>query len=104
MNAAISGPLARSSSRRAAPEGTVESTPKAYNDSSATRGLLSRAAVRSATSTSLGTGRDPRADGPADNAASAAMALRFSTTRPTRLRVTTGSARKMFSSAAIASS
>ena len=69
-----------------------------------TRGFSSRAAVRIAVSTSDGTGRAPSAFGPAEKAASACTLLRFSITMATRLRGTIGSARKMFSSAAIASS
>src|SRR4051812_24429938 len=104
MNAAMSAPDARNSARRALPPGWIARAPKAYKASIATREFSSRAAVRSAVSTSTGTGRAPSAFMPAENAGSACAALRTSTTSATRFFGTIGSARKMFSSAAIASS
>ena len=91
-----SGPLTRSNSRRAAPSAPADNAPNAYSDSPATRGVSSRTAVRSAASTASGTGLDPIASRPEANAVSAVV--------PARDVMAALSARKMFNSAAIASS
>ena len=68
-----------------------------------TRGLSSRAAVRSAVSTSIGTGRGPSASGPPRTPPRRQSGCGPRSPAPTFFCGTIFSARKMFSSAAIAS-